>query len=210
MPRLPLSEQERAQTRARILAAARDLVEKLGVERLSMRAIGAKVGLTASALYAYFPAKQDLLRALWQGAIDDLDACFRALSAAEPDPLAALTTLGRAYAAFALEDPARFRLLFFTLAPPGAIDDETGVPAQTRVGYVIVRERVVEAIERGLLRSDDPDLLSQILWSALHGVVALINAPTDFPFQPPDLLVETMLATVLRGLVRVPPSGELP
>jgi AcrR family transcriptional regulator len=188
VPRLPLSEQERDQVRGRILAAARELVERLGADRLSMRAIGARVGLTASALYAYFPAKQDLLRALWQGAIDDLDARFRALSAAEPDPLAALAALARAYAGFALEDPVRFRLLFFTPAPPGAIDDEDGQPPQSRIGYAIARERVVEAIDRGLLRLGD--------------------APTDFPFQSPWRLVETMIATVLRGLSRAPLPGE--
>ncbi|MEO0035736.1 MAG: hypothetical protein RLZZ501_1759 [Pseudomonadota bacterium] len=208
MPRLPLSEQERDQVRGRILAAARELVERLGADRLSMRAIGARVGLTASALYAYFPAKQDLLRALWQGAIDDLDARFRALSAAEPDPLAALAALARAYAGFALEDPVRFRLLFFTPAPPGAIDDEDGQPPQSRIGYAIARERVVEAIDRGLLRLGDADLVCQTLWSALHGVVALANAPTDFPFQSPWRLVETMIATVLRGLSRAPLPGE--
>jgi len=208
MPRLPLSAEERDQIRSRILTAARELVEKFGAERVSMRAIGARVGLTASALYAYFPAKQDLFRALWQGAADDLDTRFRALSAAEPDPLVALIVLGQAYAAFALEDPVRFRLLFFTPAPPGAIDDEAGAPVQVRIGYAIARERVAEAIERNLLCHDDPDLVCQILWSALHGVVALVNAPTDFPFQPPRRLIQTMLATVLRGLTRAPLPGD--
>jgi len=202
MPRPPLSAEDRNRTRGRILAAARDLFETGGAPAVSMRAVGARVGLTASALYAYFPAKDDLIRALWQDSLDQLEARLRALSAAEPDPVRALIALGHAYAAFGLEDPVRFRLLFFAATPPGAHDLPPDAPPSAHVAYHVLHERVAQAIALGRSRIDDVDLACQTLWASLHGVVALINGCSDFPFLAPDLLVETMIETTLRGMAR--------
>lgn len=208
MPRLPLSEQEREQVRQRILSVAQELFDTQGIQAVSMRAIGTRVGLVASALYAYFPAKQDLIRALWQGALDELENRFRDLSAQEPNPLKALVLLARAYTNFALENPVRFRLLFLTSPAPGKIDAEFDGLPQTRIAYDLLRDRVAEAIAKGSLRIVDADLASQTLWSAIHGVLALNSACTNFPLHAPQLLAETMLETVLRGMLQENGQGE--
>ncbi|MDR3437472.1 TetR/AcrR family transcriptional regulator [Telmatospirillum sp.] len=200
MPRLPLSEPERERVRRRILDAAQDLFDAGGIEAVSMRAIGVRVGLTASALYAYFPAKLDLIRALWQGALVELEHRLRDLSAREPDPMRTLALLGAAYADFALEEPVRFRLLFLTTTD--LIGDALGAATESQAVYHLLRDRVAEAIRQGRLLITDADLAAQTVWAAIHGVVSLINTCGDFPFVEPQLLVHTMIQTVLRGMVR--------
>jgi len=54
---------------------------------------------------------------------------------------------------------------------------------------------------QGRLRFSDADLAAQTLWSAIHGVVALIDACPTFPFLQPRLLIDTMIQTVLRGMI---------
>jgi AcrR family transcriptional regulator len=193
-----LTEPERDAVRQRILDAAQELFDAEGIQAVSMRAIGGRVGLTASALYAYFPAKMDLIRALWRGTLLDLERRLREMSAAESDPIRNLVNLGLAYAEFALAEPVRFRLLFLSTS---ISDLEFESAPETRAAYNLLRERTAEAIAQGRLRITDADLASQTLWSALHGVLTLVNTCGAFPLENPVVLIRTMIDTVLRGLV---------
>jgi AcrR family transcriptional regulator len=199
MPRLPQSEEERAQNRNRILEAARTLFDEDGIEAVSMRAIGRRVGLTASALYAYFPGKSELVRDIWSDAEAGLTHRLRAISAAHSDPLEAIRALGAVYAAFGIEDPLRFRVLF--LWNDESLKDEFYTRVENQSGYFALRDRVAEAMERGLIAGfDDADLVAQTMWAAVHGVVVLNNTCSDFPFRPPELLVSTVMDAIIAGI----------
>lgn len=198
MPRAPHSEEQRDIVRRRILDAAQELFDGAGIDAVSMRALGARVGLTASALYAYFPAKIDLLRALWWDALDDLHARMLSLSQSEPDPIAAIRGLGLSYVNFGLENPARFRVLF--MADQGAFAEELKAAGIYHNSYRLFRERVSEAIDLGRLRPNDPDLCAQALWAGAHGAVNLINSSASFPFVSPSLLAATTIDALLAGL----------
>ena len=198
MPRAPLSEEQRDIVRRRILDAAQELFDGAGIDAVSMRALGARVGLTASALYAYFPAKIDLLRALWWDALDDLQARMLRLSQGEADPITAIRGLGLAYVDFGLENPARFRVLF--MADQGAFAEELKAAGIYHDSYRLFRDRVAEAIDQGRLRLNDPDLCAQALWAGAHGVVNLINSSASFPFVLPTLLAATTFDALLAGL----------
>lgn len=198
MPRVPHSEEQRNIVRRRILDAAQELFDGAGIDAVSMRALGARVGLTASALYAYFPAKIDLLCALWWDALDDLHARMVRLSQGEPDPIAAIRGLGLAYVDFGLENPARFRVLF--MADQGAFAEELRAAGIYHNSYRLFRERVAEAIDQGRLRLNDPDLCAQVLWGGVHGAVNLTNLSTSFPFVSPALLAATTIDALLTGL----------
>lgn len=202
MPRPSQTESERAQIRQRIIDAARTLFDETGIEGVSMRAIGRRVGLTAAALYAYFPSKSDLLKGIWEDAKADIERRLREISSATPDPLQAIRALGATYADFCLEDPVRFRVLF--LWSSDEIRGDAQHPEE-HGPYLVLRERVQQAIDQGLAPGhDDADLLAQIFWSAIHGVVSLQITCTDFSFQPAPLLVDTMLTTIAAGVLAGP------
>jgi AcrR family transcriptional regulator len=196
MPRPAQNEEQREVVRRRILVAAQELFDSAGIEAVSMRGLGAKVGLTASALYAYFPAKIDLLRAFWWDALDQMHARMEVLSREERDPIAAIRALGRAYVDFALENPARFRVVF--MVDQGALAAEFRSAGVYHDSYRLFRQRVAEAIEQGRLRVTNPELAAQALWAGVHGTLTLPNSSASFPFEAPakiaDLVVEALLA----------------
>ncbi|MBF0347193.1 MAG: TetR/AcrR family transcriptional regulator [Magnetococcales bacterium] len=202
MPRPAQSEEQRDEMRRRILRAAQELFDASGIESVSMRAVGVRVGLSASALYAYFPAKIDLLRALWWDTLDELHARMLRLSQREPDPIAAIRGLGHAYAAFGLENPARYRVLF--MADQGAVAAELKAAGIQHDAYRLVRERVSEAIEQGRLRLHDADLCAQVIWAGVHGALNLINSSASFPFVSPTQIAATTLDALLSGLGKDP------
>lgn len=198
MPRPAQTEEQRTEVQRRILAAARDLFDRSGIEAVSMRAVGARVGLTASALYAYFPAKIDLLRALWWEALDDLQSKLQKISEEEPDPVNAIRYMSMAYVEFGLENPARFRVLF--MADQGELADELKRQGIVHDAYRLVRARMADAIEQGRFTIRNPDLGTQVLWAGVQGTLNLINSSASFPFVSPSFLADTVIETMLAGL----------
>jgi AcrR family transcriptional regulator len=61
-------------TRVRILDAARALFADRGYAGTSMRDLAEELGMTKAALYYHFPGKADILRALLEPALGELDA----------------------------------------------------------------------------------------------------------------------------------------
>jgi AcrR family transcriptional regulator len=74
-----------AQTRADILAAARQRFASDGFERTTLRAVAADVGVNAALVTRYFGSKQDLFATATEFRIDLPD-----LAGAEPDDIAAM------------------------------------------------------------------------------------------------------------------------
>jgi AcrR family transcriptional regulator len=117
-------------------AAHRELVT-VGAAALSLRAVAREVGMAPSALYRYFPGRDDLLTDLVVRAFDDQADAVEAAAARHRDPLAALRAGMLAYRAWGAANPERFGLLYGApvpgyTAPPGT------VRAGTRVGDLLV------------------------------------------------------------------------
>lgn len=117
-----------AATRRDILDAAWELARADGLGALSMREIGARVGMRAQSLYAYFPSKFAIFDAMFAEANREL---LRRLRELEPvgDPVAALRIQKRLFLDFCVEDPARYQLLFQRTIPGFEPSPEAYEPA---------------------------------------------------------------------------------
>lgn len=99
--------------RARILAAAGELVRRHGVKGLGMRALASEVGLTAPTLYGYFASKDAVLDALFQQASEMLFTSIRvAQDTTKPGDAPRFGVAAVAFRAFAHEHPELYQLLF--------------------------------------------------------------------------------------------------
>src|SRR5574341_2394405 len=78
------------QRRGEILAAARSLFLKEGVDRVTIRAICARVGVTAPAPYRHFKDKREIITGICNETFGRLLERFRRIRATEADPLEAL------------------------------------------------------------------------------------------------------------------------
>ena len=66
--------------------AARRQLAVEGAERLSLRAVSRELGMVSSALYRYFPSRDDLLTALIIDAYDALGATAEAAATGQNGP----------------------------------------------------------------------------------------------------------------------------
>ena len=198
MPRPALTQAEVEAGRARIVAAASKIIGSQGLDALSMRALGEAVELTPGALYRYFHNKDEVIEAIFGGgaALDDrlLAVANSRLSDFEVVPRAL-----KAYAVFAFEDEIRFRTLFLKHYGRGA--REFHARGSRRAGIEALKRRIQSAIDAGVFRKVDVDLALQVLWGAVHGVIALILTAEGFPFAGRNKLVDAAIENALQGMV---------
>lgn len=189
-------------TRAAIVAAARDLIAADGLERLSVRRVAARLGVTAPALYAHVDDKDDLLRAVAELEFTRLIERFEAIAESVPDPLERIRAQSHAYVEHAIADPALFRVMFLFRPAWSPQPNAPELPLATKA-FEHAAAAVQEAIAAGRLHADDPLLASLAIWSAAHGVATVILAGIDLGRDYEQRLVDTVVDAVLTGL-----SGE--
>lgn len=170
----PAAQREKStEVEGAILNAARDLLAEGGLAALSMRIVAERVGISATAIYHYFESKQDLIdRVVTLGYMRFGGYLEKAVSRYPEGSVERFGALGEAYAQFAIENQEYFRVLFSMQAKhPKEIEDLPGGG-----GYHLLRSCVIEAIEAGNIRDEDPDVVSLFLWTCVHGLVTLALA----------------------------------
>jgi AcrR family transcriptional regulator len=129
----------RAEVRAAILTAAAKRVAENGADDLSLRAVARDVGMVSSAVYRYFPSRDDLLTALIIEAYDSLgDHAEAAVTASRGRPDAdRWVDAAMAIRAWARAHRHDYELIYGTPVPGYAAPDDTVAPG-TRVSRALV------------------------------------------------------------------------
>ena len=167
-------EREREEVRTRILDAARELFASEGVESVTMRRIAEKIEYSPTAIYFHFRDKEALLAEL-------CDFDFRTFAqqfveiAQIPDPVERLRLTGHAYVEFGLTNPSHYRVMFMTPKPPPTEESALRKGNPEEDAYAFLKVTVEQAVAEGRIGkpTDDVDLLAQVIWSGVHGVVSL-------------------------------------
>ena len=199
-------QREKEELRGRILEAARELFLAEGYDAVTMRKIAERIEYSPTAIYLYFKDKPALIRELVAGDFRALAQQFSTI-ARVGDPVERLRQTGRAYIEFGLSHPSAYRTMFS--APPASKsfqeEPEHGDP--DRDGYAFLLSVVAEAIAKGRLRDEltDPDLVAQVCWAGVHGVVSLLisRGQDDWAdWRDRSQIIESMLDVLVLGLAR--------
>jgi AcrR family transcriptional regulator len=176
----------RAELTREITEVARTHLATSGAAALSLRAVARELGMASSAVYRYFPSRDDLLTALIVDAYDALGATAEAADAAAgPDGRARWLAVCRSVREWALAHPHEYALVYGSPVPGYAAPETTIGPAG-RVGVVLCRIMVdggidadesaaTDVMEPGVAESLGlpPALGEQAIraWTALFGLI---------------------------------------
>ncbi|MFI1939763.1 TetR/AcrR family transcriptional regulator [Streptomyces purpureus] len=133
----------RARARIEVTAAIKDEARRQlaaeGAAKLSLRAVARELGMVSSALYRYFPSRDDLLTALIVDAYDSVGADAEAALAASrgADAPARWVAVCRAVRAWALAHPHEYALIYGSPVPGYSAPRDTVGPA-SRVGLAFI------------------------------------------------------------------------
>lgn len=150
--------------RARIIATARTMIERDGVDQLALGKLATALGIKAPSLYRHIASKDALLRAVNTQTVIELSQRLSAACAGPgADPTERLVNAARVYREYARAHPALYGLLFGPFAESIMPDEKL------RRGVVEPLQRLVTAIA-GEARAL-PALRG--LWALLHGYTSL-------------------------------------
>lgn len=196
-------QETRQRIEAQILELARRQLSAEGVAGLSVRAIARDLGMASSAVYRYVASRDELLTLLLVATYSELaDWVEQARGRADGGWRAEVMAVAHAMRTWALDQPARWALLYGSPVPGYHAPPESTVGPGTRVVGILF-----DAVAKGLASGDIV---------ATEGVVAqplsedLQRIRAEFGFPGGDALVIrcTMLWAVLVGAISLEVFGQ--
>jgi DNA-binding transcriptional regulator YbjK len=226
-------ERLRSAAVAEIKDGARRLLAAGGPQGISLRAIARDMGMTAPAIYRYFPSLDALVTALATDLFGELrETVVAAQAAAGDDPVAQLLEMARAFRHWSVAHPVEFNLIFGSPVP-GVADFEEMCVDYTQPGAQFCRPFLdamlaqwrrrpyrtppVEVIEERIGPYVDPirqihgEIPIQVAWTflsgwtRLYGLVSLeVNRHLSWAVTNPEAMFELELAAFVEQLGLTP------
>ena len=169
-----------SELRTRLIEGGLRLLERDGLQSLSVRNLAAEAGTSTMAVYTHFGGMTGVIDAVAGEAFARFAQALTE-AAQTDDPVADFFVMGGAYRAFALANPQRYQLIFGAASPAsvtGARTDLTSAEGATdraewAVSFEALRKVVRRMIAAGRIRDDGELNVAGRLWSLSHGVVML-------------------------------------
>ncbi|CAM2009851.1 TetR/AcrR family transcriptional regulator [Acanthopleuribacter pedis] len=197
MARAP--KQDPAFFRQLILKKAAEMLREQGIHGLSMRKLAQSLNASTMVLYTYFKNKQGLLNALY---LDGFDQLRQELERVEPDPdpIATIMDLGRAYRRAVLANADVYELMMSRSLHGFSIPEES--LKQSGAGFRVLEQAVVRCQDAGFARRHDAKDVAQMLWGTIHGLISLQLAGHFIDEAAATARFELTLATIKDGIIK--------
>jgi AcrR family transcriptional regulator len=169
--RKPPTRYHHGDLRRALLTEAVRTIGVEGVQGLTLREVGSRLGVSRTALYRHFASKSALLAAVARDGFErfrqDLVAAWEQGGGGREG----LSAMGRAYVAFALANPSHYRVMFGHFREQCEHDPDLTREAQAAFQVLV---DAVEALQRAReLRTDDPATMARFIWATVHGIAML-------------------------------------
>lgn len=151
--------------RTRLLEVTSEALSTGGEPAVTVRSVAAAAGTSASAVYALFGSREDLLAAVSAEGFRRFAVHLAAVPRTD-DAAADLRALGVAYRRSALADPHFYRTMFDRAVRPGADTP----PAVDQPTFRVLRDATARVLDVG---PDDAEAVAVGLWGLVHGLVSL-------------------------------------
>ena len=155
-----------------LVEAALETIQAEGLEALTLRGVGAKVGVSRTALYRHFDDKAALLaRVALEGFQLLHETMTRAIANSSVDADDTLHVMAAAHVLFAQANPAHYQTMF-----GGALAEWSRYPDLVREADAAlgqIADVVREEQRRKRIGAGDPVEIAEVFWSLIHGIATL-------------------------------------
>ena len=163
-----------------LLDEALATIRSEGVDGLTLREIGARLGVSRTALYRHFADKRALLAAVATEGFRTLRLQLEAAWAEGGRNRAAFEAMGTAYIRFAIGNSSHYRVMF-----GGSIDPKVCGPelaAEAAGAFQALVDALTALQHTRVVREDDTLTMARFVWAVVHGVSMLaINGQLPDP-----------------------------
>jgi AcrR family transcriptional regulator len=143
-----------------------------GVEHLTLRTVGERLGVSRSALYRHFADKQSLLATVGKEGFRKLRQAIADAWERNGRGRLGFEAMGRAYVQFAVAHPSHYRVMFGGFIESSEKDDE--FVGEANAAFQVLVDALIEQQNAGDIRKDDPVQMARFVWAVVHGAAMLI------------------------------------
>ncbi len=186
--------------REEILEVSKYLLLKNGFSKMSMRKIANKADVTATSIYLHFKNKDDLLLALIEESIANLNKVLRNALDETASPIEQLESLADAYVGYALENPQEYEIIYM-VRPEEMPKYPKEKFQQVREIYELLAGIIRRGKEQHLFDVDDPLVSAYTLWAQIHGVVSVILGKRLDTRVPKDRFLDLAKDHIIQGFI---------
>jgi AcrR family transcriptional regulator len=157
--------------RRALLDEALRTIQTHGIEHLTLRAVGGRLGVSRTALYRHFADKQALLTAVGTEGFRTLRQVLADAWAQSGRGSSGFEAMARAYVQFAVAHPSHYRVMFGGFIESAAKDDQFA--AEATAAFQVLVDALIEQQNARDIRQDDPLVMAHFLWALVHGTAML-------------------------------------
>jgi len=156
-----------------ILNASKKLFLEKGIEQTTIRNIAQDIEYSVGTIYVYFKDKNEIFHELHSLGFRHLSGEMKVLFSVA-DPLERIKALGRVYLKFGIENPEMYDLMFTLKAPMDYLESEHHAKwNEGKSAFDVLRHTIQECLDAGRFKGHEMESLSFMIWSVVHGMVAL-------------------------------------
>ena len=186
--------------REEILDVSKELLLKHGFSKISMRKIAKKADVTATSIYLHFTNKDDLLLALVEESIANLNKVLRNALNETASPIDQLESLADAYVGYALENPQEYEIIYM-VRPEEMPKYPKEKFEQVREIYELLAGIIERGKERNLFDVEDSLVSAYTLWAQIHGVVSVILGKRLDTRVPIERFLDLATEHIIQGFI---------
>ena len=158
--------------RRALLEEALRTIETHGVDALTLRTVGERLGVSRTALYRHFTDKPSLLAAVGREGFRLLHLTLTDAWEKNGRGREGFEAMGIAYVQFAVNHPSHYRVMFGGFIESCEKDD--AFIEEARGAFQVLVDALIEQQRAGLVRNDDSLLMGRMIWSLVHGIAMLV------------------------------------
>ena len=188
--------------REALIETALGLIGERGPAGFAFAEVARAAGVSPAAPYRHFRDRNALVAEVARLGFERFaDALEAAWNQGRPDPVRAIESCGRAYLAFARQEPAFFAAMFEAPLPT---DASAGLSAASDRAFAVIRRAADAACATHKPENRPPALMVALhLWAMVHGVATLFvsgGATSRRTPIPPEDLLEAALLLYMQSL----------
>ena len=197
--RKPRDRYHHGDLRRALLDEALRTIQQDGVDALTLRTIGVRLGVSRTALYRHFTDKRALLSSVATEGFRLLTE--RLLNAWNAGGIHGFNAMGVAYIRFAMGNPSHYRVMFGGFVDDGPRDDD--LMRESTAAFQALVDAIVALQQEGAVRKDDALQLAQFIWAVVHGVsMLIIDGQLAHHRAPIDDLIQFAVERINTGVAR--------
>ncbi len=147
-------------------------IQSQGVEYLTLRTVGQRLGVSRTALYRHFADKQALLAAVAREGFHTLREALSEAWERNGRGRIGFEAMAHAYVEFAAAHSSHYRVMFGRFIESAAKDAE--LIGQAEAAFRVLVDALLDQQEAGIVRRDDPVIMGRFVWALVHGIAMLL------------------------------------